>query len=136
MIVAPVARNKRAYFTAASNGGYTLIVAVIENGADYEYRFVGEAERQAFRRDFKGMRVSQVEQMAPKFGEIIRATYDKVCSTGLPFAVRGLADHVKAIEYRPYHETAFLPLGATDGLVDHLLAVGVNIERPVSHSTS
>lgn len=67
---------------------YTLIVAVIEDGADYEYRFVGEVERQAFKRNFKGMRVSQVERIAPKFGEIIRATYDRVSSTGLPFAVR------------------------------------------------
>jgi hypothetical protein len=114
---------------------YTLIVAVIENGADYEYRFVGDAERRAFNRDFKGMRVSQVEKIAPKFGEIIRANYDKVSSTGLPFAVRGLADHVRTNEYLPYHETAFLPLGAADELVDHLLVVGVNIERPVSQST-
>jgi hypothetical protein len=114
---------------------YTLIVAVIENGADYEYRFVGDFERQAFKRDFKGMRVSQVEKIAPTFGEIIRATYDEVRSTGLPFAVRGLADHVKTDEHLPYHETAFLPLGAADGVVDHLLAVGVNIERPVSPAT-
>jgi hypothetical protein len=113
---------------------YALIVAVIENGADYEYRFVGDVERQAFKRDFKGMRVSQIEKIAPKFGEIIRATYDKVSSTGLPFAVRGLADHFKTNVHIPYHETAFLPLGSMDGLVDHLLAVGVNIKRPVSQS--
>ena len=114
---------------------YTLIVAVIENGADYEYCFVGDVERQAFKRNFKGMRVSQVEKIAPKFGEIIRATYDKLFSTGLPFAVRGLADHVKTTEHMPHHETAFLPLGAADGLVDHFLAVGVNVERPVSQPT-
>jgi hypothetical protein len=114
---------------------YTLIVAVIDYGVDYEYRFVGENERQAFKRDFKGMRVSQVEKISPKFGEIIRATYDRVSSTGLPFAVRGLANDVKTDGYIPYHETAFLPLGAVDGLVDHFLAVGVNIERPDSRST-
>jgi hypothetical protein len=115
---------------------YTLIVAVIEDGADYEFRFVGDVERQAFKRNFKGMRVSQVEKIVPKFGEIIRATYDKVSSTGLPFAVRGLADHVKTNEYLPYHETAFLPLGAADGLVDHILVVGVNIKRPVLTDSS
>jgi hypothetical protein len=82
------------------------------------------------------MRVSQVEKIAPQFGEIIRATYDKVSSTGLPFAVCGLADHVKKNEYVPYHETAFLPLGVSDELVDHLLVVGVKIKRSVSPSTS
>ena len=111
---------------------YTLIVAVIENGADYEFRFVGDAERQAFKRDFKGMRVSQVEKIAPMFGQIIRATYDKIRITGLPFAARGLADHVSTDELPPHHETAFLPLGVADGLVDHLLAVGVTIQRPIS----
>ena len=115
---------------------YTLIVAVIENGTDYEYRFVGDAERQAFKRDFKGMRVSQIEKIAPKLGQVIRATYDRVSATGLPFAVRGLADHVKTSEHIPYHEAAFLPLGATDELVDHFLAVAVNVERPVSQSPS
>jgi hypothetical protein len=114
---------------------YSLIVAVIENGTDYEYRFVGEVERQAFNRDFKGMRVSQIEKIAPKLGEVIRATYDKVSSTGLPFAVRGLADQVKTTEYIPYHEAVFLPLGVADGLVDHFLAVAVNVKRPDSQST-
>lgn len=115
---------------------YTLIIAVIDNGADYEYRLVGDVERQAFKRNFKGMRVSQVEKIVPKFGEIIRATDDKVSSTRLPFAVRGLADHVETNEYLPHHETAFLPLGVTDGLVDHILVIGVKIERPVSQSNS
>src|ERR1700721_3489156 len=109
---------------------YTLIVAVIENGTDYEYRFVGDAARQAFNRDFKGMRVSQVEKIVPKLGQVIRATYDRVASTGLPFAVRGLADHVRTNDYVPHHESAFLPLGATDEFVDHFLAVAVNVERP------
>src|SRR5450755_1252621 len=83
---------------------FTLIIAVIDDGADYEYRFVGDAERQSFNRDFKDMRVSQVEKIAPGFGEIIRATYDKVRSAGLPFAARGLADHVKTTDFLPYHE--------------------------------
>jgi hypothetical protein len=48
----------------------------------------------------------------------------------LPFAVRGLADHVRTGEYIPYHEAAFLPLGASDELVDDFLAVAANIERP------
>jgi hypothetical protein len=111
---------------------YTLIVAVIEGGADYEYKFVGEVERQQFGRDFKGMRVSAVEKIAPKFGSILRATYDRIRSMGSPFAVRGLADHEPHDIWRPYHETAFLPLGVTDEIVDHFLAVSVNVPRPRS----
>jgi hypothetical protein len=108
---------------------FSLIVAVIDGGADYEYRFVGDAERQAFKRNFKGMRVSQVEKEVPSFGRVLRATYEEARSTGRPFGVRGLADHKPESPWLPYHESVFLPLGASDDAVDHLLITGVSVER-------
>jgi hypothetical protein len=111
---------------------FSLIVAVIDGGADYEYRFVGDAERKAFKRDFKGMRVSQIEKEVPSFGRVLRATYDEARSRGRPFGVRGLADHKPDGAWLPYHESVFLPLGASDDAVDHLLITGVSIERPPS----
>jgi hypothetical protein len=98
---------------------FSLIVAVI-------------AERKAFKRDFKGMRVSQIEKEVPSFGRVLRATYDEARSRGRPFGVRGLADHKPDGAWLPYHESVFLPLGASDDAVDHLLITGVSIERPRS----
>ncbi|HTP75627.1 MAG TPA: hypothetical protein VMJ73_01500 [Rhizomicrobium sp.] len=109
---------------------YSLIVAVLEDGADYQYKFVGDIERQQFNRDFKGVCISDVEKMEPAFGRILRKTYDGVRLTGAPMAVRGLVDHAPHDAWLPYHESVFLPLGATDEAVDHLLIVGVNIPRP------
>ena len=111
---------------------YSLIVSVIDGGADYEYRFVGDAERQAFKRNFKGMRVSQIEKEAPAFGRVLRATYEQARSTGQPFGVRGLADHKPDGPWLPYHESVFLPLGTSEEVVDHLLITGVSVERPRS----
>ena len=108
---------------------FTLIVAVIDGGADYEFRYVGDAERQAFKRDFKGMRVTDVEKEVPFFGNILHSTYDKVRANGEPFVVRGLVDHEPSDKWLPYHETAFLPLGSAD-VVDHILIVGVSVPRP------
>ncbi len=108
----------------------TVIAAVVDNGADYEYRYVGEAQRQAFRTYFKGMRVTQIEAAAPELGAILRSAYEQVRSTGAPFLVRGRVDHEPARSQFRYHESAFLPLGVSDAAVDHLLIVGVQVPTP------
>ena len=109
---------------------YAVFIAVIDGGADYEFRYVGEAQRQAFHTYFKGMRVSQIEAVAPELGALLRGAYGLVASTGMPFAVRGRVDHEPAGSKFLYHESAFLPLGTNDAAVDHLLVVGVQIPEP------
>jgi hypothetical protein len=107
---------------------HAVIVGVIDGGADYEYRYVGEAEREAFKSYFKGIRLTQIEAHAPEFGRILRSAYEQVRSTGLPFIVRGRSDLENS--QSGYHETAFLPLGVSDAAVDHLLLVGVQVPEP------
>jgi hypothetical protein len=109
---------------------YSVIVGVVDGGADYEYRFVGEAQRQAFGVYFKGLRLSQIETAAPELGAILRSAYEQVRSTGVPFLVRGQVDHEPARSQFRYHESAFLPLGVSDAAVDHLLIVGVQVPTP------
>jgi hypothetical protein len=109
---------------------YAVIIAVIEDGADFEFRFVGEAQRQAFHTYFKGMRVSQIEAAAPDLGALLRGAYELARASGTPFAVRGRVDHEPAGSKFLYHESVFLPLGTNDTAVDHLLVVGVQIPEP------
>jgi hypothetical protein len=109
---------------------YIVIIAVIDGGADYEFRYVGDAQRQAFKTYFKGMRVTQIEAAAPELGGLLRSVYDLVRSAGVPFAVRGRVDHEPAGSMFLYHETVFLPLGTSDDAVDHLLIAGVQIPEP------
>ena len=54
------ARDKLALRGMAAFLPYAIIVGVVDNGADYEYRYVGEAQRQAFGIYFKGMRLTQI----------------------------------------------------------------------------
>jgi len=49
---------------------------------------------------------------------------------GLPFIIRGRVDHEPVGSKFLYHETAFLPLGASEAAVDHILIVGVQIPEP------
>jgi hypothetical protein len=109
---------------------YSVIIAVIDGGADYEFRYVGEAQRQAFKTYFKGMRVTQIEAAAPELGGVLRSVYEIVRFSGAPFAVRGRVDHEPPGSKFLYHETAFLPLGESDDAVDHLLIAGVQIPEP------
>lgn len=109
---------------------YAVILSVIDAGTDYEFRFVGDAQRQAFKTSFRGMRVMQIEAAAPQLGAMLREVYELARSRGAPFIVRGRNAADPADSNLLYHETVFLPLGASDGAVDHLLVVGVQIPEP------
>lgn len=108
---------------------YAVIVGVIDGGADYEYRYVGDAQRQAFKAYFKGLRVSQIEAAAPELGAALRRAYEQVRSLRLPFVVR-VRHNPDPADSKPYYECIFLPLGVSDSTVDHLLVVGVQIPTP------
>ena len=109
---------------------HSVIIEVLDRGADYEYRYVGDIQRQAFNTDFKGVRVTQIEAIAPKLGGVLRAAYERVRSTGEPFITRGRIEHDLPGGKFLYHETAFLPLGGDGCTVDHLLIVGVQVPEP------
>jgi len=109
---------------------YSVIIGVIDDGADYEFRYVGDAQRQAYRTYFKGMRLTQIEVVAPELGQVLRTAYELLRSTGVPFLLRGEADYDAIDPRHRFHETAFLPLGAGDATVDHILIVGVQVPDP------
>ncbi|HEY4941129.1 MAG TPA: hypothetical protein VII56_06850 [Rhizomicrobium sp.] len=109
---------------------FAVILSVVDRGADFEYRYVGEAQRQAFKTSFKGLRVSQIEAAVPQLGSLLRNAYEHARALGTPFIIRGRVDHEPADSKLLYHESAFLPLGVSDAEVDHLLIVGVQIPEP------
>ena len=125
------ARSDMTFRGLAAILPYTVIVSVIDGGADFEYRYVGDAQRQAIGVWFKGLRVTQIEAGAPPFGAILRAAYEQVRASGAPSLVQGRIDHQPPDTQLLYHETAFLPLGADGSAVDHILIVGVQIPAPI-----
>jgi len=106
---------------------HCVTVRVIDEGADFEFRFVGDSQRQAFKVPFKGVRVSQIAALAPELGALLRGVYEAVRAGGFPFAVRGSIDFGEEDAGPVHYETAFLPLGADDAAVDHILIVGVQV---------
>ena len=109
-------------------GDNTLLVAVIGEGRDYEYRRVGSALVAGFGMDFSGQRLSQIEANTPRFGIGLRMLYEMVRSSAEPLCYRGWAGLDMPGAQFLYYESAILPFGTQQG-VDHILVVSVLVLR-------
>jgi hypothetical protein len=104
-----------------------ILVRIIDGGADYEFRIVGDAQAQAYSIPLQGRRISEISVTAPWFTQIATITYDYVRRSGEPLTLRGRIGREFPEAKFVYHESVFLPLGASDDAVDHLLIVATNV---------
>ncbi|HEX4635860.1 MAG TPA: hypothetical protein VH189_06740 [Rhizomicrobium sp.] len=110
-------------------GDNTLLVGVIGEGQDYEYRRVGPALVAGFGMDFSGQRLSEIEANMPRFGIGLRMLYEMVRSGAEPLCYRGWAGLDMPGAQFVYYESVTLPFGADPDRVDHLLVVSVLVLR-------
>jgi len=110
------------------------LVRVIDHGVDYEYRIAGDAHVMAFGSAFNGVRISQIEAVAPEHGRITRATYEHVRNISEPYCVRGWVGDDAPDSRFSYHESVFLPLGPREEFVDHLMVVSAYVPRNLTFS--
>jgi len=96
---------------------------------DYEFRIVGDVQVQAYGESYQGMRLSEVALTHAKFAEGLKIFYDGVRMGRTPFGYRGWIGRDMPDTRYSYHEVAFLPLGADDDAVDHILVAGVYVPR-------
>lgn len=108
---------------------HIMLLKVIDGGADYEYRIVGDVQVQAYGESFLNKTLSEVGLKHPKFAEGMKIFYDGVRMGGEPFGYRGWIGRDMPDTRFSYHECAFFPLGASDEAVDHILVVGVYVSR-------
>ena len=106
----------------------SLLVEVLDGGADYCYRDVGTALVQGFNQDFSGRRLSQIIESAPRFGLGLRMLYEMVRAGGEPLGYRGWVGEDLPGAGFIHHESAILPLGE-ENVVDHLLVVSSLVLR-------
>ena len=108
-------------------GDNSLLVGVIGDGQDYEYRRVGQALVAGVGMDFSGQRLSEIEANTPRFGIGLRMLYEMVRSSGDVLCYRGWAGLDMPGAQFLYYETAVLPFG--QDLVDNVLVVSVLVLR-------
>lgn len=102
----------------------TVLVKVLDGGAEFQFRIVGDAIVMAQGTSFQGMTMTEIDQALPGYGSMLREVYTRICKTGEPLAFRGWFE--RSADKRPFfHESLVLPLGEDGQNVDHILVLGV-----------
>jgi len=102
-----------------------VLVKVLDGGAEFEFRIVGDAIVVAQGASFKGMNLAQIDEVLPGYGIMLRAVYGHVVEAREVLAFRGWFER-RADNRSFFHETLVLPLGESDAAVDHVLVVAVH----------
>lgn len=110
--------NPRDIAAALTN---MILVKAIDGGADFQFRIVGDHAGRGYRADLNNRTFSSMEDELPRAVANWYRVYRGIVDTGRPLAV----DIVTGID-APYvnfteAEAVFLPLGPSDGTVDHVL---------------
>ena len=109
-----------------------VLVKVLDGGDDFEYRIVGDAQVCAYGIPLQGQRLSSIAAAAPRFGRIVQGLFKQVCKNKEAFGLRGRVGRDVPEANFVYCECAFLPLGASDAAVDHILIFSTYIVRDFS----
>ncbi len=100
------------------------VAAVIDGGADFENRYVGDAVVRAHDVPIAHRRFSDVAKDMPVLMQGLLPLYRRVVETREPLAYRGRTGHdMDHVVYTDF-EGVLLPLGETDDQVDHVVYVG------------
>ena len=100
---------------------HVSLVRVVDDGADYEFRIIGDAHLQAYATNYTGRHVRDVCESAPKFGRLLKASYDLVRTTGRPYAFRGIVGYDAPDARFSWFETCYLPFGPGREAVDYIM---------------
>ncbi len=106
-----------------------VLLRVVDGGADYEYRIVGDLFVWAYGSQFRDMRLSQIEAVAPEHGAGMRRLYEYVRTTAAPLAFHGWIGREDAQSRFVYHESILLPLAYDGETVDHILVASFYVPR-------
>ena len=97
------------------------LVHVLPEESDYEFRVIGAAHVQAYDLNLQGRRMSDALAFSPRFGKILKSSYDMVCAMRRPYAFRGIigkdAPNARFVRF----ETCYLPLGPSPDKVDYVM---------------
>jgi hypothetical protein len=104
------------------------LIRVVDGGADYEYRVIGDAHVQAYGFSMQGKLLSAFDHYAPGHGPVLKRLYDRVVRKSEPYALRGWIERSDIQKQYIYSESLFAPLGE-DGVVDHVFNVSVYVPR-------
>lgn len=104
---------------------HTVLLRVIDGGADYDYRIVGDAHATAYGFSMQGKKLSELDGFAPGHGEVLKRLYDRAVRRREPYALRGWLERGEDHKQYIFSESVFMPMGPDDDIVDHVLNFSV-----------
>jgi hypothetical protein len=108
---------------------HITLVKVLDDGADYEYRLMGDVQVLAYGRNYTGMRLSELGATHPKFAEGLKIFYEGVRMGRAPYGYRGWIGRDMPDTKYSFHELAYFPLGVADDAVDYIMVAGIYVGR-------
>ena len=114
---------------------HMILLKVIGDGEDFEYRFVGAVQAEAYARTVQGKRMRAMAEET-QAGPSVFAGYQYIQRTGIPFALRGWAGKDYTAANFQYCESVALPLGDSDDKVDHMVIFSAYVPRTIKPQTS
>jgi hypothetical protein len=100
---------------------YLVLLQVIDGGADFEYRIVGDVASTAYRIPRQNCRLSEIAKVAPRAAHRLGRAYSHCLETKAPCGVRWTPGRDVELANFANSEAAILPLGPDDDTVDHIL---------------
>ncbi|GAA0549808.1 hypothetical protein FHS83_001166 [Rhizomicrobium palustre] len=100
---------------------HMALVRVIDGGADFEYRIVGETLAGAFSVPLHYQKLGGIETEAFNTTKVVGGVYRRCLSSGEAFGVRGVTGkNARSVAFTHF-ESVVLPIGPSDREIDHLL---------------
>jgi hypothetical protein len=121
-------REELSFRDMARLAPYMSLVRVIDDGADFEHRVVGDHMVCAFSVPIQNRRFSDIAVDAPGLIEISFQVFRKVLETRAPVAVRLETDHGGAEMVYARAVNIHFPLGRTEDCIDHIVVFGIREE--------
>lgn len=108
---------------------HVVLIRLVDGGADYEYRIVGDAHVISHGFSMQGRRVSEVDRFSPGYGPVLKSLYDRAVRRREPYAFRGWMERGDEKRLYIYSESVFMPLGPDEATIDHVLNFAVYTPR-------
>lgn len=112
---------------------HVTLLRVIDGGADYQFRVMGDVHVQAYGENFSNLMLSDMGRQHPTFAAGLKLFYGGVRMGRQPIAYRGWIGRDMPETKYSFHEVIYLPLGDNDATVDHIISAGVYVGRGGFH---
>lgn len=99
----------------------TALIKVLEDGAEFQIRIIGDAILAAQGDHVQGMTTAEIEDQLPGYGMLLHRIYSRVHRGSEPLAFAG--EFRREADGKAFdHEHLLVPLGESDDAVDHLMS--------------